>query len=73
MGDHFWVGAVIVVLAGLFLLIFLWALLVKLEDCKEELTYINMEIRRSGAAGKKHWKKRRRQLWLSLLPFYRKR
>lgn len=62
----------IAVLAGALLLFFFLVLLVKLRDFREELEYINMEIRRSGAAGKKYWKKRRRQLWLSLLPFGKK-
>ena len=37
----------------------------------KELKYINTEIRRTDGRERKHWKKQKRKLWLSLLPFYR--
>ena len=60
----------IAVVAIAFVLILLWAFLVKLEEFRAELDYLNMEIRRAEGAEKKYWKKKRRQLWLSLLPFF---
>lgn len=65
--------AAIFVLALAFGGVFLWALLVKLEEFREDLDYINMEIRRSTGETRKRWIKRRRQLYLSLLPFYRRK
>ena len=36
-----------------------------------QLRYLNREIRRTRGAERKLWKRRRRRLWLSLLPFCR--
>lgn len=38
---------------------------------RADLKYINMEINRTEGREQAHWIKRRRQLWLSLIPFYR--
>ena len=35
----------------------------------DELKYINIEIERTEGAERKHWKKRKRKLLLSLIPF----
>ena len=37
----------------------------------QQLRYLNKEIRRTRGAERKRWKRRRRRLWLSLLPFFR--
>ena len=34
-----------------------------------ELTYLNCEIRRSEGQERKYWLRKRRRLWLSILPF----
>ena len=39
---------------------------------RKELYYINVEIRRSVGAEKAYWKREKRRLWCSLLPFYRR-
>lgn len=62
---------VIVLLAAVFVLILLWALMVKIEEFKAELDYINMELDRATGRSRAFWRKKKRQLWLSLLPFYR--
>ncbi len=36
-----------------------------------ELRYLNSEIGRTSGREQRHWKRRRRRLWLSLLPFIR--
>lgn len=59
----------------LFLLIGIWivtALTIKLNRFSRELEHINMEIRRTIGAERAYWKKQKRRLWLTLLPFYRK-
>ncbi len=38
---------------------------------KNELNYINEEIYRTVGSEREAWKRRKRKLWLSLLPFYR--
>ena len=42
-----------------------------LNDFSQELRYINNEIGRSTGKEKEHWLRRRRRLWLSILPFFR--
>ena len=41
------------------------------KDFQRELRYINMEIQRNGGAEQERWKKKRKELWLSLILFYR--
>ena len=36
-----------------------------------ELRYLNSEIERTDGREQRHWKRLRRRLWLSLLPFFR--
>ena len=66
----------IAIVAGIALAVFLFVLLLasvltKLQRFRSELSYINMELRRASAKERKHWRRRRRRLWLSLLPFTR--
>ncbi len=37
-----------------------------------ELRYLNKEINRTTGAERERWQKRKKQLWLSLIPFIRK-
>lgn len=39
----------------------------------KELRYLNAEIRRSSESELHRWKRARRRLWLSLIPFYNPR
>ena len=39
------------------------------EKFSKELRYLNMEIRRTRGAERRHYLRRRRKLWLSLIPF----
>lgn len=56
----------------LFVLLTLIAYLVPFfVEFKKELDYLNMEIKRTTGEGKKVWLRRRRKLWLSLIPFVR--
>ena len=60
-------------LVGAFILIALVVLLIGIaiffNDFTQELKYINCEIGRSEGERRRYWKKKRRRLWLSLLPF----
>ncbi len=59
-------------IAIVFVLITLIAYLVPFfVEFKKELDYLNMEIKRTTGEGKKVWLRRRRKLWLSLIPFVR--
>lgn len=63
------VGIVIVLAVVLFLAVFLpW-----LRDFRHEMRYINMEIQRNRGREREHWVKRKRRLWLSILPFVKYR
>ena len=44
-------------------------LVIRLPEFKRELWYINMEIERSDEEEKLIWKKKKRKLLLSLIPF----
>lgn len=44
---------------------------IRLQGFKRELWYINMEIERSDEEEKLVWKKKKRKLLLSLIPFVR--
>lgn len=61
----------------LFVILFGGMLLFKLffsiRDFCDELDLINKEIVRTTGREREHWKRRRLQLWLSWLPFYRYR
>ena len=66
--ELYWLIGTIVVLV-LFLLVVASA--ASLNDFSRELKYLNSEIGRTSGAERRHWLKRRRKLWLSLLPFVR--
>lgn len=40
---------------------------------KSDLRYIEMEIHRTEGREQAHWKRRKKELYLSLIPFYRPR
>lgn len=42
-----------------------------LKRFKSELKYLNIEIARTKGREKKHWKKKKRRLFLSIIPFVR--
>ena len=57
---------VIVLLLSYLIIVFLvW----HIREFLQELKYLNMEIARTHGEERKIWIKRRRQLWLSLIPF----
>lgn len=60
-------------LAGLvafgFLILLLFGFAQFLNDFSQELKYLNNEIGRTSGEERQYWIRRRRQLWLSLIPF----
>ena len=52
--------------------LFVAKLALTLGSFRKELYYINAEIRRTIGAEKAYWKREKRRLWCSLLPFYRR-
>ena len=64
---------VMLVLVILIFATLLIALLVsKLSSFKHDLDIYNMEIARTTGAERQYWKRERRRLWLSLIPFVRR-
>ncbi|MBE6750538.1 MAG: hypothetical protein E7560_05185 [Ruminococcaceae bacterium] len=49
-------------------LILIW-IAIFLNIFARELKYLNTEIKRTSGNERKYWKRRKRRLWLSLLPF----
>ena len=63
------IGVLVVLAVVVFLAVFLpW-----LRDFRHEMRYINMEIQRNRGREREHWIKRKRRLWLSILPFVKYR
>ena len=62
-------GILVVLAVVVFLAVFLpW-----LRDFRHEMRYINMEIQRNRGRERERWIKRKRRLWLSILPFVKYR
>lgn len=55
-----------------FVVLFLVGLVIKINEFSHELDYINREIGRTTGGEQRYWKREKRRLWLSLLPFYRR-
>lgn len=62
-------AAVVVLIIVICLLITYIAM--RIGEFADELRYLNMEIRRVGPRERAAWRRRRRRLWLSLLPFFK--
>lgn len=65
------VVTLLVILILFFGLLFLIGMILQVKRFFWELNYINMEIARTTGEEQRQWRKKRRRLWLSLLPFYR--
>lgn len=56
---------------ALLILVFVIRTAFQINDFTKELRYLNCEIRRTDGNEQKHWIRKRRKLWLSLIPFVR--
>ena len=65
----FTVQAILVIVGGLLLILLICSLAMMLNDFTRELQYLNNEINRTTGEDKEYWIRRRRRLWLSLIPF----
>lgn len=65
------IGVLLVVVVAFFVIVFFIGLIMKINDFTNELNYINREIGRTTGGEQRYWKREKRRLWLSLLPFYR--
>ncbi len=65
--------AALYLLIGIIVAVVLFVMLVGfcmfLNDFSRELRYLNAEIARTRGAERRYWKRKKRKLWLSLIPF----
>ena len=57
------------IIAALFALLLLIILVMHFKDFFKELNYLNCEIERTEGSERRYWKRQKRKLWLSLIPF----
>ena len=60
------------IVIAFFAVLILVGLTMKINEFSHELDYLNREISRTEGAEREHWKREKRRLWLSLLPFFRR-
>lgn len=70
MGDSVYI-TIAVVIGVLILILAVARLAVFLQWFHRELRYVEKEIARTTGDEKKHWLKRKKRLWRSLIPFVR--
>lgn len=61
------------ILAVLFLVLIVFGLASLINNFSSELRYLNNKIARSEGARRRHYIRKRRRLWLSLIPFVKYR
>ena len=73
MGDDASVTVLAVVCGTVVAVCLIAVLVARAGGFFAELRYLNMEIGRTRGRERKHWKRKRRRLFLSLIPFARYR
>ena len=71
-GTDFVVDVLFAIIIVFFSAAFLVACVIKIHGFIRQLHYINREIGRTTGREQRYWKREKRRLWLSLLPFYGK-
>lgn len=61
----------IIIAVALFIILpfLIYALVTFSQDFSRELRLLKCEINRTDGAERKHWQRKKRRLWLSLIPF----
>ena len=65
-------NVLLAIVIAFFAVLILVGLTMKINEFSHELDYLNREIARTEGAEREHWKREKRRLWLSLLPFVRR-
>ena len=65
-------NVLLAIVIAFFAVLILVGLTMKINEFSHELNYLNTEIARTEGAEREHWKREKRHLWLSLLPFFRR-
>lgn len=58
---------------GIFGFVILVKFIMWINDFSHELRYLNNEIGRTDGSEQRYWKRQKRRLWLSIIPFVRYR
>lgn len=61
------------IVAIFFLILLMFGLVTFINDFSSELRYLNNEIERTTGGERRYWKRQKRRLWLSLIPFVKYR
>jgi len=61
------------IVAIFFLILLMFGLVTFINDFSSELRYLNNEIGRTTGGERRYWKRQKRRLWLSLIPFVKYR
>jgi len=62
-------NVLLAIVIAFFAVVLLVGLTIKINDLSHDLDYLNREIARTEGAERECWKREKRRLWLSLLPF----
>ena len=65
-------NVLLAIVIAFFAVVLLAGLTMKINEFSHEFDYFNGEIARTEGAKRECWKREKRRLWLSLLPFYRR-
>lgn len=60
----------VILIASFFLLFFIYTFVTRFHDFRRELLFLNTEIGRTTDSERAYWIRRKKHLWLSLIPFY---
>ena len=62
----------LIIMILFFVILLIIGLVIKINAFSQEMAYINKEIECTTGSEQRYWKREKRRLWLSLLPFYRR-
>lgn len=65
-------NVLLAIVIAFFAIVLLVGLTAKMNDFSRKLKYLNTEIGRTEGDEREHWKREKRGLWLSFLPFFRR-
>ncbi len=69
MNSNFYIYCLVGLMALFILLLLIVGFTMFLNNFSRELKYLNSEIERTTGAERRYWLRKRRRLWLSLIPF----
>lgn len=65
-------NVLLAIVLAFFAVVVLVGVTMKISEFNRELDYLKREIARTEGPEREHWKREKRRLWLSLLPFFRR-